>query len=65
MKPRIDDMPDPIMTSAELAQYLQVHQSTLYRLIRREQILFFKIGSDYRFHRHVIEKWITDRQVKN
>jgi len=61
MKPRHDAVPSPIMTTPEVAQYLQIHQSTLYKLIRRGQIPVMKIGSDYRFDREVIEKWMSDR----
>ena len=54
-------MPSELMTTAEVARYLQVHQRTLYRLIRRGQIPVFKVGADYRFDRDAIEKWMTDR----
>lgn len=63
MKPDGDAMPGPIMTIHEVAQYLRVHQSTLYKLIRRRQIPAFKIGTEHRFNREAIEKWMADRQV--
>jgi excisionase family DNA binding protein len=53
-----------IMTTAEIAQYLRVHQSTVYKLLRQRQIPTFKVGSDYRFDSDAIEKWIADGQVK-
>jgi excisionase family DNA binding protein len=56
--------PRRIMTIAEVAEYLQVHRSTIYRLVHKGQIPAFKIGSDYRFDRDAIEKWMADRQVK-
>ncbi len=62
MKPDSDAMPSPIMTIRELAQYLRVHQATLYKLIHRGQIPFFKIGSDYRFNRETIEELLTHGQ---
>jgi excisionase family DNA binding protein len=64
MKPRHAAAPSRIMTVAELAQYLQVHPTTLYKLVRRHQIPAFKIGADYRFDRDAIEKWMTAGQVK-
>lgn len=64
MKPHHDAVPSPIMTTPEVAQYLQVHQSTLYKLIRRGQIPVFKIGSDYRFDRDTIKTWMADRISK-
>jgi excisionase family DNA binding protein len=56
--------PSRIMTVAETAQYLQVHPTTLYKLIRRHQIPAFKVGTDYRFDGDAIEKWMTAGQVK-
>jgi excisionase family DNA binding protein len=46
---------------------LQVDRSTIYRLIRKGNIPCFKVGGDYRFAVHVIDKWMksmTDGQVK-
>lgn len=57
-------MPSELMTSAEVAEYLQIHRSTLYKLIHRRQIPVFRIGADYRFYRDTIEKLITDREEK-
>jgi excisionase family DNA binding protein len=64
MKDRHDAIASPIMTTPEVARYLQVHQSTLYKLIRRGQIPVFKIGSDYRFDRDTIKTWMADRTSK-
>ena len=52
----------PIMTPNEVAEYLHIHYTTLYRLIRRGKIPSFKIGSDYRFRRDEIEKWIAEKE---
>jgi excisionase family DNA binding protein len=57
-------MPSRIMTVAEVAKYLRVHRSTLCRLVRQHQFPAFKIGSDYRFERDAIAKWMTDGQPK-
>jgi excisionase family DNA binding protein len=63
MKPGHPVTPRPIITATELAQYLRLHVTTIYRLVRQGQIPTFKIGADYRFHRDEIEKWIGDQQV--
>lgn len=53
------------MTVAEAAKYLEVHRSTLYKLIRQHRIPALKIGSsDYRLERDAIVKWKTSGQVK-
>ena len=49
-----------VMTTRELAAYLQVHVSTIYRLLRRSDFPRFKIGSDWRFLRSQIDEWMVD-----
>jgi excisionase family DNA binding protein len=63
MKPRDDATPSRFMTVGEVAEYLRVHQSTIYKMVHKGQIPAFKIGSDYRFNRDAIEKWMIDRQA--
>lgn len=46
-----------VMTVGELAKYLRIHQSTVYRLLRRKMIPAWRIGSDWRFNREDIDKW--------
>jgi len=41
-----------------LARYLRCHPSTIYRLLKRGQIPAFKIGSDWRFQKSVIDRWL-------
>jgi excisionase family DNA binding protein len=50
-------MPDEIMTVAELAQYLRVNRSTIYRLLKVRKLPAFKVGSDWRFNREQIDDW--------
>jgi excisionase family DNA binding protein len=50
-------VPDEILTVAELAEYLRVHRSTIYRLLKARKLPAFKIGSDWRFNREHIDKW--------
>ena len=64
MKPSDDATPRRIMTAPEVAEYLRIHLSIVYRLVRKHQITAFKMGTEIRFDRDVIEKWIIDRQVK-
>lgn len=46
-----------VMTLEEVAEYLRVHRSTVYRLLKKNQIPAFKIGSDWRFNAEDIERW--------
>jgi excisionase family DNA binding protein len=46
-----------LFTVGELAEYLRVHRSTLYRLLKKQQLPGFKIGSDWRFDVEAIDQW--------
>jgi excisionase family DNA binding protein len=52
-----------ILTIKDLCDLLNVHQSTVYKLIRKGKIPSFRIGSDWRFRRDLIERWITEGTV--
>jgi excisionase family DNA binding protein len=49
-----------VMTVSELADYLRVHRSTVYRLLKGGQIPGFGIGSDWRFNKETIDRWRFD-----
>jgi excisionase family DNA binding protein len=49
---------DEIMTVTMLARYLRCHPSTIYRLLKSKRIPAFKIGSDWRFQKSTIERWL-------
>ncbi len=46
-----------VLTVRELGEYLRVHPSTVYRLLRSSQLPAFRIGSDWRFNVEAIEQW--------
>ena len=46
-----------VITIGELSEYLRVHRSTLYRLLKNGQLAGFKIGSDWRFNVETIDQW--------
>lgn len=50
-----------VLTVKELADLLQVHPSTIYRMLREGVLPGFKIGSDWRFNRDSIDRWIRSR----
>ena len=50
-------MPDEVLTAPELAKYLKVHPSTIYRLLKARKLPAFRIGSDWRFNREHIDEW--------
>ena len=54
----------PIMTVKDLATYLKIHETTVYRLLKRGELPSFRVGSDHRFHRDTIDKWRLGRDAE-
>jgi excisionase family DNA binding protein len=46
-----------VLTLPEVADYLRVHPSTIYRLLKQQRIPAFKMGSDWRFNQESIDLW--------
>jgi excisionase family DNA binding protein len=46
-----------VMNVREVAAYLRVHPSTIYRLLKHNQIPAFHVGSDWRFNIETIDNW--------
>jgi len=59
-------MPDKeIMTAKEVAAYLKLHPLTVHKYARAGKIPAFKIGSDWRFHKKHLERWIREKSAYN
>jgi excisionase family DNA binding protein len=48
----------PVLTALELAKYLRIHPTTVYKLAKRGELPAFKVGGDWRFNRASIEQWL-------
>jgi excisionase family DNA binding protein/PAS domain S-box-containing protein len=46
-----------VLTVKDVAAYLQVSQTTIYRLVWRGQIPAFKVGGDWRFNIDSVDEW--------
>jgi excisionase family DNA binding protein len=53
--------PIKVMTVRDVSAYLHVSPSTIYRLLRRNQIPAFHVGSDWRFNVEAIDRWCSDK----
>jgi excisionase family DNA binding protein len=52
------------MTLGEVAAWLRVHHTTLYRLVRQGKIPgAFRVGKDWRFKREAIEQWSKQQET--
>jgi len=54
-----------ILTAKDVAEYLHIHPLTVHRYAREGRIPAFKIGTDWRFHKKYIEKWIKQKVSSN
>jgi excisionase family DNA binding protein len=49
-----------VMTLAEVADYIRVHRSTVYRLAKDDRMPATKVGNQWRFRRDLIDKWLAE-----
>lgn len=56
--PRHLASPPAVMTIGDLAVYLQLSKSSLYKLVQGRRIPGKKIGRHWRFHRGTIDIWL-------
>ena len=55
---------DKVFTIIELAEYLKIPKSTLYKLVRSGSIPCMKVGKHWRFHKDSIDAWLTHQDRK-
>jgi excisionase family DNA binding protein len=49
---------DEIMTLEEVARYLKLKPQTVYKWAQEGQIPGAKLGKEWQFRRHILDKWI-------
>lgn len=54
-----------VLTVREVAKYLHVHMSTIYRLVSKQEIPAFKVGADWRFNVESIDAWRKSREISH
>src|SRR5260370_13299461 len=52
-------LPLRLLTLREVAEYLQVHPATVYRLVKTKQLMAVRVGRDFRFDARVVEEWVA------
>ena len=50
-------MTEKILTLRQVAEYLKVHRSTVYQLIKCKELPAFKVCRDWRFELELIDRW--------
>ena len=54
-----------IMTLEEVAKYLRVHKSTVYRMAREGTIPSTKVANQWRFKKARIDEWLLEREEED
>jgi excisionase family DNA binding protein len=59
-------MQENLLTAEQVAEYLKVDKFTIYRLVAQKKIPAFRVGSQWRFKKSVIEDWLmTNSNIKD
>jgi excisionase family DNA binding protein len=56
---RFDEINGRVLTVRDVSSYLRVHPSTIYRMLKRNQLPAFRVGSDWRFTVEAIDHWLA------
>ncbi len=51
---------DRLMSLKEVAEYLSIHEMTLYTLIQETNIPAMKLGGQWRFKKSLLDKWVSE-----
>lgn len=51
-----------VLTIDELAGYLKIPKSTLYKLVREGSVPCQKVGKHWRFHKEAIDDWLKQHR---
>jgi excisionase family DNA binding protein len=51
-------MQEKLLTTEQVARYLGVDKFTVYRLVTQKKIPAFRVGSQWRFKKSIIEEWL-------
>lgn len=54
------EQPDDVLTIDELAVYLKIAKSTLYKLAQEGRLPGQKVGKHWRFRKASIDRWLEE-----
>lgn len=54
-------MSENLMDIAQLAEYLQMNKMTVYKLARQGKVPAFKVASEWRFKKELIDAWLMSQ----
>ena len=50
------------LTAEEVAEYLRLPLSTVYKLVQDKRLPGFKVGKHWRFRKETIQRWIVEKE---
>ena len=56
------DRVKPILTLKEVADYLDVSPTSIYRYVKQGKIPSIRVGGQYRFRRTKIDEWLDKQE---
>ena len=56
---RLNHMKSRVLTVQEVSSYLRMHPSTIYKMLKKNQLPAFRVGSDWRFTVDAIDRWLS------
>jgi len=56
----MEEATDSVFTIDELAAYLKIPKSTIYKIVREGKIPSQKIGRHWRFRKFTIDRWLEE-----
>ncbi len=57
-------MDSEFLTAEEVAEFLRLPLSTVYKLVQDKKLPGFKVGKHWRFRRETLLEWIKERENK-
>ena len=61
MRPMASDR--AVLTVKEVSELLQISEGTVYKMIKEGRIPCFQIGSEWRFLRHRLVRWMAEKSM--
>ncbi len=59
----MEEKPGEVLTIEELAAYLKISKSTLYKIVREGKIPSQKVGRHWRFRKKAIDHWLDETRA--
>ncbi len=56
-------IPKDVLSVKEISEYLQLSESKVRQLIRRDAIPYVRIDGQYRFYLPRVQEWLRDKSV--